>query len=144
MISEQMNRAMPSTAGSTRELRLASGGPWWWSSWASWAPTECAATAMGLRLRLRAGLGLDVLDGHVGGVAHALDELVRDPLRGALGQGRDHDLGDMEVLDGVHDRRVGIGVADHARGDDPRVVERREQPPQALARLAGPVALRAG
>src|SRR3954451_273134 len=142
MISEQMNRAMPSTAGSTRELRLALGGPWWWSSWASWAPTECAATAMGLRLRLRAGLGLDVLDGHVGGVTHALDELVRDPLRRALGQRRDEDLEDVEVLHGVHHRLVGMGIADHPGGDDPRIVEGGEQPPQALARLAHPVPLR--
>ena len=31
MISEMMNNNIPSSAGSTRELRLAAGGPWW--SW---------------------------------------------------------------------------------------------------------------
>jgi hypothetical protein len=37
MISEMMNSSMPSSWGSTREDRLASGGPWWCSWWATLA-----------------------------------------------------------------------------------------------------------
>ena len=44
-----------------------------------------------------------------------------------LGQRRDHDLGDVEVLQGVHRRRVGIRVADHARGHDLVGAQRLEQ-----------------
>ena len=71
------------------------------------------------------GAGLDVLDRLVGRALDALDELVGDPLRGALGQRRDDDLGDVEVLDGVHHRRVGVGVADHARRRRSRLAQRR-------------------
>ena len=121
MISEMMNSSIPSVGASTREERLASGGPWC-SSCSAW-PVACAAALH--RGRLRADVGLDVLDRHVGGVADALDELVGDPLGRALGQRRDDDLRDVEVLHGVHHRRVGVGVADHARGHDAGVVQRR-------------------
>ena len=92
-----------------------------------------------LRLRLRVRARCARRD--VGGVSHAIDELVRHPLRRALGQRRDDDLGDVEVLHRVHHRGVRIGVADHPRGDDPGVVQRREQRLEPLARLGHPVAL---
>ena len=120
MISEMMKSSIPRNAGSTREERLASGGPWWWSSWAS-----CAATCAAAATRPPPSRATRCArPGRCRRAADAVDELVRDPLRRALGQRRDHDLGDVEVLDGVHDRRVGIGVADHAGGDDPGVVQR--------------------
>ena len=69
-------------------------------------------------------------------LAHALDELCPHPPERALGQRRDHDLRDVEVLHGVHRRRVGIGVADHAGGDDRRVERSGPAGGQARARLA--------
>ena len=62
----------------------------------------------------------------------------------ALRQRRDDDLGDVEVLDGVHHRRVRVRVADHAGGHDPRVLERGEQLLEPLARLARPRGRRRG
>ena len=38
--SEMMNSSIPSSWGSTRELRFAGGGPWWWSSWADAARAD--------------------------------------------------------------------------------------------------------
>src|SRR4051794_13225648 len=47
MISEQMKSSIPSVEGSTREERLASGGPWWWVStaWVAAAMTYASAFA---------------------------------------------------------------------------------------------------
>jgi hypothetical protein len=42
MISEMMKSSIPSSCGSTREERLASGGPWWCSSWATPPLAACA------------------------------------------------------------------------------------------------------
>ena len=62
------------------------------------------------------GARLDVLDRLAGRALDALDQLVGAPTSTSLvGQRRDHDLRDVEVLHGVHRRRVGVGVADHAR-----------------------------
>ena len=47
--SLMMNSSIPSSWGSTRELRFAGGGPWWWSSCATAA--RIAAASMGLWLR---------------------------------------------------------------------------------------------
>src|SRR3954454_629633 len=75
--SEMMNNNIPSSAGSTRELRLAGGGPWWSCPWAA-----IEAASMDLSLR---GVGggrirrLDVLDRLVGDLAHALDEVGAQP-----------------------------------------------------------------
>ena len=62
-----------------------------------------------------------------------LDEALLDPLRAVRGQGGDDDLGDVEVLQGVERGGVGVGVADHAGGDDVLRVERLQQLPQPLA-----------
>ena len=53
----------------------------------------------------------------------------------------DHDVRDVEELDRVHRRVVGIRVADHARGDDPLLLERVEQVAQPVARGLDRVAL---
>src|SRR5919202_2605257 len=107
MTSLMMKSSIPSSCGSTREERLAAGGPWWCSSWATWpVATEAASIALGLRPRR---LGLDVLDRPVRRLLDALDELVRHPLRRALRQRRDHHLRDVEVLERVHRGRVDLG-----------------------------------
>ena len=113
MTSEMMKSSIPSSWGSTREDRFAGGGPW--CSWSAWA-IEAASMALLTRRPRRLG-GLDVLDGLVRGAAHALDEVGAQPARARRGQGRDDDVVDAEELQRVHDRRVRIGVADHARAD---------------------------
>src|SRR3954452_8190116 len=78
--SEMMNNNIPSSAGSTRELRFAGGGPWW--SWPCAAAIEAASMVL---LRLLRGVGggavrrFDVLDRLVGDLAHAVDQVRAQP-----------------------------------------------------------------
>ena len=122
----------PEQRGSTREERLASGGPWCSCSCWPWRDGgglhQAGLHRLGARTRCaRPACSVAVCD--------ALDQLVGHPLRAALGQRRDHDLGDVEELHGVHRRRVGVGVADHARRPrSPASSSDAEQRLQALAR----------
>ena len=59
MTSEMMKSSIPSSCGSTREERLAGGGPWC-SSWSGVAGRR--ATAASIRPSTGSALRLDVLD----------------------------------------------------------------------------------
>ena len=105
-------------------------------------PAACARDRGGFHARppRSAGVGrrpgLDVLDGLAGRALDAVDELVGHPLRSSpAGSVEIDDLGDVEVLDRVHRRGVGVRVADHAGGHDPGLAQRVEQPREARAGL---------
>src|SRR5215211_3810711 len=98
-----MKSSIPSSWGSTRELRLAGGGPWC-SAWA-WR----AAASMGSGHRV-GGLGDDVLDGLVRRLAHPLDEVGAQPTGPGRRKRRDDDVVDAEGVHRVHRRRVRVGV----------------------------------
>src|SRR5688500_13514815 len=110
MISEMMKSSIPSSSLSTRELRLAGGGPWW----SSWAIAAASMASLGRGCRR---LGLDVLDGLARRLAHALDQIRAKPPRARRGQRRDHDVVDAEELQRVHRRVEGIRITDHP-GDE--------------------------
>ena len=114
IISEMMNSSIPSVGASTREERCAAGGPWC-SAWATDAASKaCSPTRRGFggscARRARRACRC---------AAHALDQVGAQPAGLGLREGRDHDVVDAEVLQRVHDRRVRIRVADHARGVQP-------------------------
>src|SRR5207237_9518252 len=75
------------------------------------------------------------------------DEVAPEPARALLREGRDDDLVHPLVADGLHRRRVGIGMRDLAVGVDagaPELSERAPQPPLGLrVRALGRIALRA-
>ena len=121
MISDAMNRSIPSVDESTRELWFAIGGPWCASAWAA-HQTGCLLGALG---------DDDVLDRHPLSLVQALDEVAPQPARALLGrEGRDDDLVDPLVVDGLHRRRVRIRVRDLAVRVDPLAAEHRECAPQ--------------
>src|SRR5260370_32753244 len=96
MTSETMNRSIPSSWGSTRELRLAGGGPWC-SSWAMATPAD-SMSLLDRRSRLarrrRRALGGDhVLDRERCGSAHSLEEVGPEPPRTELSEGGGDDPG---------------------------------------------------
>ena len=130
-----MKSSIPSSWGSTREERLASGGPW--CSSCSWPWAWPAAIAPASIRRLASAACLDV---------HAPACRSRSPrappglsathLDSVGRQRRDHDLGDVEVLHGVHRGRVRVRVADLAGGHDLLAAQDVEQRLQPLARGA--------
>src|SRR5438105_3675497 len=137
--SEMMKSSIPSSWGSTRELRLAGGGPWASCSPAAWA-TPAASTGSSLRGRSRGRSWLgrfDVLHLSARRAAHALDQVRAQPSRALAGQGGDDHVVDPEQLQRVHGRRVGVGVADHARAQQALAVHALQHRRQARARLAG-------
>src|SRR5215469_7247977 len=66
---------------------------------------------------------LDVLDGLLGDLADAADQVLLEPLRALTGEGRDQDVVDPVVLDRVLDRVEGIGAHRLAGGVDVGAVE---------------------
>src|SRR6185437_15224199 len=126
-----MKSSIPSSAGFTRELALAGGGPWWScaSSACAPGPTGCGKLAASIRLggwsRGRGGLEVDddVLDGRRGHVLDALDQVRSHPARALVGEGGDDDVVHTEQLERVDGGRVGVGVADHARADQALAVQ---------------------
>src|SRR5260370_34245773 len=112
MTSETMNRSIPSSWGSTRELRLAGGGPWC-SSWAMATPADSMSLldrrSRLARRRRRALGGHHVLDRERCGSAHSREEVGPHPPRPDHPEGGDDDLLHPEKLQRVHDRPVGPG-----------------------------------
>ena len=84
--------------------------------------------------------GLDVLDRHVGRARARGRRACRRPTSSSSSGSVEMTISEMwKYCDGVHDRRVRVGVADHAGGDDALgVVQRVEQLLEPLARLARP------
>ena len=119
-----MNSSIPSSWGSTREQRCASGGPWCSCSCVRVRRRAAMRRASIRRPALRLGcvgeVDDDVLDRAGGRAAGRARRVSREPARAHPRQRRDDDLVDAEELQRVHHRGVGIGVADHAGGDDAR------------------------
>ena len=110
--SDMMKSSMPSVGAWTREERCAGGGPWC----SSWAIEAASIPVLSTGAAVPVGCLLDdVLDRLAGGAAHAIDQIGAQPAGLGLGEGRDHDVVDPEVLQRVDDRGVGVGVADHPR-----------------------------
>src|SRR5690348_5607652 len=136
--SDMMKSSIPSVGASTREERCAGGGPWC-SAWAM----DAASKGVFLLCRRRVGGVLldDVLNGLVGHPAHALDQVGAQPSGLGLGERRDHDVIHAEVLQGIHDRRVGIGITDHPGSVQAGLMQSVEHDLQASAGTPGGLAV---
>src|SRR5437764_3231358 len=124
-----MKSSIPRVGAWTRDERWAGGGPW----------CSCAIEAASMALcGCGGGVVLDhVLDRLTGGPPHALDEVLTQPSRLRLSKCRDHDVVDTEVLERVHDRRVGIRISNHARREQPGRVQSVEHQLEAGTSPAG-------
>ncbi len=114
-----MKSIIPSSGASTRELRLAAGGPWCSRRVRDAGRLHRVASLTSGRRGGRGGLRVDddVLDGRGGGVAARARSGSRAASRSARRERRDHDVIDAEQLQRVERGGVGIGVADHARAE---------------------------
>ena len=120
-----MKSSIPSSWGSTRELRFAGGGPWCsWAVavrvWRCWLPPSASLQAAGVAVGVARASTTTCSTGTERRAAHALDQIRAHPAGALAGQRRDDDVVDAEQLERVHRRRVGVGVADHARAEQAR------------------------
>ena len=111
--SEMMKSSIPSVGASTREERCAGGGPWC----SAWAIDAASIASPPMPLAVSEGRSWTTCSTGLLVVRRTRSiRSARSQPDLVSGKRRDHDVVDAEVLQRVHDRRVGVGVADHPGG----------------------------